>query len=140
MGTPRCWPVIRVPSSIRPNDVVRVRALVIHPMEIIQRRDGKVVEKNYHFINKGVATYLGKPIVEFAARFDDLLSALIQRQPDNSQVQLALARKLAERGKHLLAEKQPVTPVMAVRLGAVFETSAASWLRMQTAHRTRAET
>lgn len=34
----------------------------------------------------------------------------------------------------ILAEKQPVTPAMAVRLGAVFETSAASWLRMQTAH------
>jgi formylglycine-generating enzyme required for sulfatase activity/tetratricopeptide (TPR) repeat protein len=48
-----------------------------------------------------------KPIVEFAARFDDLLSTLIQRRPDDSQVQLALARKLAERGKQLLAEKQP---------------------------------
>ena len=34
----------------------------------------------------------------------------------------------------ILAEKQPVTPAMAVRLGAVFETSAASWLRMQTAY------
>jgi antitoxin HigA-1 len=34
----------------------------------------------------------------------------------------------------IMAEKQPVTPAMAVRLGAVFETSAASWLRMQTAY------
>ena len=34
----------------------------------------------------------------------------------------------------ILAEKQPVTPGMAVRLGAVFETSAASWLGMQTAY------
>jgi addiction module HigA family antidote len=34
----------------------------------------------------------------------------------------------------ILAERQPVTPAMAVRLGAVFETSAASWLRMQTAY------
>lgn len=34
----------------------------------------------------------------------------------------------------LLAEKQPVGPVMAVRLGAVFNTSAASWLNMQTAY------
>lgn len=33
----------------------------------------------------------------------------------------------------ILAERQPVTPAMAVRLGAVFDTSAASWLRMQTA-------
>jgi addiction module HigA family antidote len=34
----------------------------------------------------------------------------------------------------ILAEKQPVTPGMAVRLGAVFDTSATSWLNMQTAH------
>ncbi len=34
----------------------------------------------------------------------------------------------------ILAERQPVTPAMAVRLGAVFETSPASWLRMQTAY------
>lgn len=34
----------------------------------------------------------------------------------------------------ILAEKQPVTPAMAVRLAAVFETSSASWLRMQTAY------
>ena len=33
----------------------------------------------------------------------------------------------------LLAEKQPVSPVMAVRLGLLFEQSAASWLNMQTA-------
>lgn len=34
----------------------------------------------------------------------------------------------------LLAEKQPVTPNMAVRLGIVFEQSAASWLNMQSAY------
>ena len=34
----------------------------------------------------------------------------------------------------LLAEKQPVTPAMAVRLGVVFEQSPASWLNMQTAY------
>ena len=34
----------------------------------------------------------------------------------------------------ILAEKLPVTPAMAVRLGAVFGTSAASWLNMQTAY------
>jgi plasmid maintenance system antidote protein VapI len=33
-----------------------------------------------------------------------------------------------------LAEKQPVTPSMAVRLGAVLGTSPASWLNMQTAY------
>jgi len=34
----------------------------------------------------------------------------------------------------ILAEKQPVTPTMAVRLGVIFETTAASWLNMQTAY------
>lgn len=33
----------------------------------------------------------------------------------------------------ILAEKQPVTPAMAVRLGVVFDMSPASWLNMQTA-------
>jgi antitoxin HigA-1 len=34
----------------------------------------------------------------------------------------------------ILAEKQPVTPAMAVRLGKALDTSATSWLRMQTAY------
>ncbi|MGQ0673413.1 MAG: HigA family addiction module antitoxin [Hyphomicrobium sp.] len=34
----------------------------------------------------------------------------------------------------LLAERQPVTPVMALRLGIVFGGSAMSWLNMQTAY------
>jgi addiction module HigA family antidote len=34
----------------------------------------------------------------------------------------------------LLSEKQPVTPMMAVRLGLVFGHSPASWLNMQTAY------
>lgn len=34
----------------------------------------------------------------------------------------------------ILNEAQPVTPQMAVRLGAVFDTSAASWLNMQNAY------
>ena len=48
-----------------------------------------------------------KPILELAARFDDLLPALIERQPDEPQLQLALARSLARRGQQHLAEKQP---------------------------------
>jgi WD40 repeat protein/tetratricopeptide (TPR) repeat protein len=48
-----------------------------------------------------------KPILEFAARFDEVLSALIQQQPNDAQLQLAWARKLAARGKQRLAEKQP---------------------------------
>ena len=33
----------------------------------------------------------------------------------------------------ILSERQPVTPAMAVRLAAVFDTTAASWLAMQAA-------
>ena len=50
-----------------------------------------------------------KPIVEVAARFDEVLSALSRGQPDDPQLQLALARQHAERGKQRLAEKQPAS-------------------------------
>lgn len=56
---------IRIPSSIKQAEVVRVRVLVIHPMEIVQRKDGKVVDKNYHFINRVLVTYLDKEIAQF---------------------------------------------------------------------------
>ncbi len=49
------------------------------------------------------------PILELAAHFGDLLPALIERQPDEPQLQLALARSLARRGQQHLAEKQPAT-------------------------------
>ena len=42
-----------------------MRVLVIHPMEIVQRKDGKPVDKNYHFINRVVVTYLDKEIAQF---------------------------------------------------------------------------
>jgi addiction module HigA family antidote len=52
-----------------------------------------------------------------------------------SKVEIAAALGVSRRTLYdILAERQPLTPAMAVRLGAVFETSAASWLRMQTAH------
>jgi len=57
---------IRVPSSIKPGDVVEVRVLVIHPMERIERDpQGRIIPKNYNYINKVVVTYLGKPIATF---------------------------------------------------------------------------
>jgi sulfur-oxidizing protein SoxZ len=56
---------IRIPSSIKPGDVVKVRVLVIHPMEIVERKDGKPVDKNYRFINRVIVTYLGKEIAQF---------------------------------------------------------------------------
>jgi WD40 repeat protein len=48
-----------------------------------------------------------KPIVQLAARFDEVLAALIKQQPDDPQLRLALARRLAEHGTRLLAEEQP---------------------------------
>lgn len=57
---------LRVPTTIKPGEVVRVRSLVIHPMERIERdRAGKIVDKNYHYINKVTVTYLGKTVVTF---------------------------------------------------------------------------
>lgn len=57
---------IRIPSAIKAGDVVRVRTLVSHPMERVERdKQGKVIQRNYHFINRVVATYLGKTIVAF---------------------------------------------------------------------------
>jgi len=56
---------IRIPSSIKQGDIVKVRVLVIHPMEIVERKDGKPVDKNYHFINHVIVTYLNKEIAQF---------------------------------------------------------------------------
>ena len=52
-----------------------------------------------------------------------------------SKVEIAAALGISRQTLYdILAEKQPVTPSTAVRLGFVFETSAASWLNMQVAH------
>jgi sulfur-oxidizing protein SoxZ len=55
---------IRIPPNIKRGDVVRVRSLVIHPMEIVQRKDGKPVDKNYQFIQKVIVTYNGREILQ----------------------------------------------------------------------------
>jgi sulfur-oxidizing protein SoxZ len=57
---------LRVPSSIKAGDVVRVRCLVIHPMERIERdKSGKIVDKKYRYIDRVTVTYLGKTIAAF---------------------------------------------------------------------------
>ena len=57
---------IRVPSSIKAGDIVKVRSLVIHTMERIERdAQGKIIDKKYNFIDKVTVTYLGKPVVSF---------------------------------------------------------------------------
>ena len=57
---------LRIPSTIKPGDTVRVRSLIIHPMERVERdKQGKVIQKNYNYINKVTVTYLGKTVVAF---------------------------------------------------------------------------
>jgi sulfur-oxidizing protein SoxZ len=57
---------IRIPASIKRGEVVKVRCLVIHPMERVERdKDGKVVDKNYRFINRVLVQYLGKEVASF---------------------------------------------------------------------------
>jgi sulfur-oxidizing protein SoxZ len=55
---------IRLPSTIKPGDVIRVRTLVIHPMELVQRdKQGKIVPKNYNFIHTMTVDYGGKEVL-----------------------------------------------------------------------------
>jgi len=52
-----------------------------------------------------------------------------------SKVDFAAALGVSRQSLYdILGEKQPVTPGMAVRLDAVLDTSAASWLKMQVAY------
>jgi thiosulfate oxidation carrier complex protein SoxZ len=55
---------IRVPSSIKQGDVIRVRSAVVHPMELVQRdKQGTIIRKNYNFIQEMAVTYNGKGIM-----------------------------------------------------------------------------
>ena len=57
---------VRIPSSIKAGDVVRVRTLVLHPMERIERdAQGKIIDKKYNYITKMTVAYLGKTVVSF---------------------------------------------------------------------------
>jgi hypothetical protein len=57
---------IRLPSSIRAGDVVRARALVIHPMERIERDgQGRTIARNYRYISRVTATYRGRMVAAF---------------------------------------------------------------------------
>src|SRR3989344_3449055 len=55
---------IRVPKTIKKGDTITVRALVPHPMEVIQRdAAGKAVEKHYNYISSARVTYNGKEVM-----------------------------------------------------------------------------
>jgi sulfur-oxidizing protein SoxZ len=56
---------IRIPDAIKPGEAVRVRALVVHPMEVLQfDKERKPVERNYHFIHQMRVTYNGKVVLQ----------------------------------------------------------------------------
>ena len=55
---------IRLPSAIKQGEVIRVRALVVHPMELVQRdKQGKIVPKNYYFLHTMTVNYGGKEVM-----------------------------------------------------------------------------
>ena len=63
------------------------------------------------------------------------LREIVLRGIPVSKVDIAAALGISRQTLYdILAERQPVTPSTAVRLGVVFETSPASWLHMQTAY------
>jgi sulfur-oxidizing protein SoxZ len=66
---------IRVPEKVKPGEVVTVRALVSHPMEVMQFKGGKPVEKRYNYIHKVEATYNGKKV------FDAATSQAVSQNP-----------------------------------------------------------
>jgi hypothetical protein len=51
-----------VPGSVRRGSVARLRALVIHPHERVERQGGRSVDRNYRFVNRVVVTYLGREV------------------------------------------------------------------------------
>ena len=56
---------IRVPGSVARGSVARARALLIHPNERVERKEGKAVDRNYRFVNRVVVSYAGQTISEF---------------------------------------------------------------------------
>jgi hypothetical protein len=53
---------LAVPGSVRRGSVARIRMLVIHPQERVERQGGRSVDRNYRFVNRIVVTYLGREI------------------------------------------------------------------------------
>lgn len=55
---------IRLPSAIKPGEVIRVRSLIIHPMEMAQRdKQGNLIRRNYDFIHTVLVSYNGKEVM-----------------------------------------------------------------------------
>lgn len=56
---------VKVPAAPARGSVARARALIIHPNERVERKDGRSVDRNYRFVNRVVVNYLGRDIAEF---------------------------------------------------------------------------
>jgi len=55
---------IRLPATIRAGEVIRVRAFLSHPMEIVQRdKQGAIIVKNYNFVHTMSVSYDGKEVM-----------------------------------------------------------------------------
>lgn len=55
---------IRLPGDLKQGEVVRIRALVPHQMEVVERdSDGNVVDRVYDFIHTVTVTYNGREIM-----------------------------------------------------------------------------
>src|SRR4029453_15717133 len=55
---------IRLPSNIKQGDVIRIRSVVIHPMELVQRdKQGDLIKKSYNFIHTMLVKYDGKEVM-----------------------------------------------------------------------------
>lgn len=55
---------IRLPSTIRPGEVIRVRSMIIHPMETVQRdQKGNIIQQNYNFVHTVSVTYNSKEVL-----------------------------------------------------------------------------
>ncbi len=55
---------IRLPKTVAKGELISVRALVTHPMEVVERgKDGKIVERVYNFIHTVTVSYNGKTIM-----------------------------------------------------------------------------
>ncbi|HEY7039074.1 MAG TPA: thiosulfate oxidation carrier complex protein SoxZ [Methylomirabilota bacterium] len=55
---------LAVPGNVRRGTVARLRALLIHPQERVERQGGKWVERNYRFVHRVVVSYLGRDVAE----------------------------------------------------------------------------
>ncbi len=55
---------VRLPSRIAPGDLVRVRVLIIHPMERVERdAQDRIIERPYNYIDRMVVEYRGRTIL-----------------------------------------------------------------------------